>query len=56
MKYHVFKDDKHEWRWKLVVAQDLPIAVSGVGFQSEADCRAAIEIVKMSGSAPVVKD
>lgn len=55
MKYVMYKDVAGQWRWYLLAANNKKIANSGEGYQNEADCFAAITLVKSSGSAPVVK-
>ncbi|WP_349367698.1 DUF1508 domain-containing protein [Salinarimonas sp.] len=53
MYYKVYKDAANEWRWTLYAANYRKIANSGEGYTNKADCLAAIELVKKSGSAPI---
>jgi uncharacterized protein YegP (UPF0339 family) len=55
MTYYYFKDSASEWRWHLTAANKKIIATSGEGYKNEADCLAAIDLVKKSSSAPVKK-
>ena len=55
MTYYYSKDAKGEWRWRLKASNGKIIADSGEGYKNEADCLAAIELVKRSGNAPVVE-
>lgn len=55
MTYYYFKDLTGEWRWHLKAANNQIVAASGEGYKNEADCLAAIELVKKSSSAPVKK-
>ena len=52
MTYYYWKDAAGEWRWHLKAANNQIIATSGEGYRNEADCLAAIELVKASSSAP----
>lgn len=53
MKYIVFKDVQHQWRWHLLGANNRIIAASGEGYHNKDDCLAAISLVKSSAAAPV---
>lgn len=55
MSYYYWKDAAGEWRWHLKAANNRIIASSSEGYRYEADCLAAIELVKASSSAPVKK-
>jgi uncharacterized protein YegP (UPF0339 family) len=54
MIYQIYKDAKGEWRWRLIAANGRVIASSTEGYQSKQDCLNDIELVKQSGSAPVI--
>lgn len=56
MKFHVSKDKKGEFRWRLKADNGKVIADSGEGYKEERDCTAAIELVKKASTATVVKD
>jgi uncharacterized protein YegP (UPF0339 family) len=56
MVYHVYKDAVSQYRWYLLAANNRKIANSGEGYNNRSDCIAAINLVKGSGSAPVVDD
>jgi uncharacterized protein YegP (UPF0339 family) len=55
LTYYYSKDAKGEWRWRLKASNGKIIADSGEGYKNEADCIAAIELVKGSGDAPVME-
>ena len=55
MKYVKYQDLQRHWRWRLVTANNRIIADSGEGYYNETDCDTAIQLVKSSSSAPVVK-
>lgn len=55
MKYVMYKDAAQQWRWYLLAGNNRKLANSGEGYQNEADCLAAINLVKASVAAPVVK-
>jgi uncharacterized protein YegP (UPF0339 family) len=51
--YHLYKDTAGYWRWTLYATNNRKIANSGEGYFNKADCIAAINLVKGSGSAPI---
>lgn len=53
MAYYIYRDTANQWRWRLVAANNLIIAVSSEGYWNKADCENAINLVKVSYSAPV---
>jgi uncharacterized protein YegP (UPF0339 family) len=53
MKFHVYKDARGEWRWRLKAANGKIIADSGEGYKSKQACKEGIGLVK---SATVVED
>ena len=55
MTYYIYKDAAGQWRWRLVASNNRNIANSGEGYHNKEDCRAAVELVKNSGDAPVVE-
>lgn len=54
MTYYYWKSATGEWRWHVKAANNEIIA-QGEGYKNEADCLAAIELIKKSSSAPVKK-
>jgi uncharacterized protein YegP (UPF0339 family) len=54
MYYHVYQDAARQWRWTLYAVNHRKIADSAEGYWNKADCLAGIELVKSSGSAPVI--
>ncbi len=55
MKYYYGRDPRDEWRWQLQTDNQKTVAVSPKGYNHERDCLAAIELVKSSTVATVVK-
>jgi uncharacterized protein YegP (UPF0339 family) len=55
VKYYYGKDKCDEWRWQLQTDNQKTIAVSPKGYNHERDCVAAIERVKATQDAAVVK-
>ena len=55
MTYYYYKDAKGEWRWNLKASNGRILADSGEGYTTESECKADIERVKNSASAPVVE-
>jgi uncharacterized protein YegP (UPF0339 family) len=53
MAYYIYVDAQGYWRWYLLAANNRKIANSGEGYNNKADCIAAINLVKGSGSAPI---
>jgi uncharacterized protein YegP (UPF0339 family) len=53
MAFHLYRDAQGYWRWRLVAANGRRIADSGEGYNNRQDCRAGIDLVKGSSSAPV---
>jgi uncharacterized protein YegP (UPF0339 family) len=55
MTYSYYKDARGEWRWNLKAANGRILADSGEGYKRERECKADIDRVKGSASAPVVE-
>ncbi|RWE36676.1 DUF1508 domain-containing protein [Mesorhizobium sp.] len=53
MYFHLYVDVNRQYRWTLYAANNRKIANSGEGYYNRADCIAAINLVKGSGSAPI---
>ena len=54
MIYYLYRDANSQWRWSLIVTGNgRKIANSGEGYHNKADCIAAINLVKGSGSTPI---
>ncbi|WP_299780020.1 YegP family protein [uncultured Roseobacter sp.] len=51
--YYLYKDVNNHWRWTLYAANNRKIANSGEGYHNRSDAISAIELVKLSSSAPV---
>ena len=55
-KFHVYKDEFEEWRWRLVSSNGKIIATSGEGYRAKKSCTDGIDLVKASINADVVED
>ena len=53
MSFHLYVDINGQYRWTLYAANNRKIANAGEGYHNRADCIAAINLVKGSGSAPI---
>jgi uncharacterized protein YegP (UPF0339 family) len=56
MKFHIYKDSRQEYRWKLKAANGAIIADSGEGYSSKQACKFGIALVQRSNSADVQDD
>lgn len=56
MKFHVYKDYKGEWRWRLKAANGKIVADSAEGYSSKQGCQHGVELVKGTTNIPVVED
>ncbi|MCB9096048.1 MAG: DUF1508 domain-containing protein [Arcobacter sp.] len=57
MKFHVYKDIRAEWRWRLKATNGKIIATSGEGYNNKQDCLHAIDLIKTYAiSAAIVDD
>jgi uncharacterized protein YegP (UPF0339 family) len=56
MKFHIYKDSRGEWRWRLKAANGKILAESGEGYNTKQACKEGIELVKGAVSAAVVED
>jgi uncharacterized protein YegP (UPF0339 family) len=56
MKFHIYKDSKGEYRWRLKAANGKIIADSGEGYNTKTACQAVIDLVKSAATAEVVDD
>ncbi len=54
MAYHVYRDHRGQWRWRLTAGNHRIIADSGEGYYNRQDCLAAIQLVKRSAATPVL--
>ena len=48
--FEIYKDEKQEWRWRLVAPNNKIIATSGEGYINKADCEFAINLVRIHGA------
>lgn len=56
MKFHIYKDHKDEWRWRLKSANGKIIADSGEGYSSKQACQHGISLVKGTTNIQIVED
>jgi uncharacterized protein YegP (UPF0339 family) len=55
VRYWIYRDPLHQWRWYLEAANGRKIANGGEGYYNEPDCLSAIALVKGSATAPIYK-
>ncbi len=56
MKFHVYRDSKHEFRWRLVAKNGRIIADSGEGYKRKSQCTHAISRIMIGvSSAQIVE-
>lgn len=55
MTFIIYKDRSSQWRWTLYAANNRKIADSAEAYWNKSDCLAGLNLVKGSGSAPVVE-
>lgn len=51
----MYVDGSNQWRWRLLTGDNRTIANSAEGYWNEAECVAAIDLVKGSSTAAVYK-
>ena len=56
MKFHIYKDYKGEWRWRLKAANGKILADSGESYTTKQACREDVQLIKGASSSPVVED
>lgn len=56
MKFHVYRDQAKQWRWRLVSANGQNIANCGESYTTKESCEHGLSLVKGSGNAEVVYD
>ena len=52
--YAVYRDSGNQWRWRYVAKNGKIIAVSSESYIAKADCLHSINLIKGSGSDPVI--
>lgn len=55
MKFEIYKDEKEEWRWRLLAGNAKTIAESGEGYKRKCDALHAIHLVMQSEDAEVME-
>jgi uncharacterized protein YegP (UPF0339 family) len=56
MKFHIYKDYKGEWRWRLKAANGRVLADSGESYTTKQKCHEGVELVRGASGSPVVED
>lgn len=56
MKFHVYKDRRNEYRWRLIAANGKILADSAEGYTTKQSCKDGIELVKGTTNTPVIDD
>jgi uncharacterized protein len=51
INFHVYKDAKNEWRWRLITPNSNVIADSGEGYVNGSDCLAAIDEIQTGAAS-----
>lgn len=51
MIFRIYRDEKQEWRWRLIASNGRIVAVSGEGYKTRAGLNKGIAAVKKSGEA-----
>lgn len=56
-KFHIYKDKKGEFRWRLISINGKMIVNSGEGYTTKANCKKGIaSVVKNSPIAEIIED
>jgi uncharacterized protein YegP (UPF0339 family) len=55
MHFELYKDQKHEWRWRLKADNGKTVADSGEGYKNKEDATHEIDQIKRHASAATVK-
>lgn len=54
MKFELYRDNRGEWRWRLVAGNGKIIATSGEGYQNKSDCLHTVGLVQDCALAQIV--
>lgn len=52
----VYKDKKHEWRWRLVASNGRKLSCSGEGFKTKATCYRNLHLVARGHATAKVRE
>lgn len=56
MKFHIYKDHKGEWRWRLKAANGKTVADSSEGYSSKQACHHGVDLIRGTTNIPIVED
>ena len=56
MKFHVYKDRRGEYPWRLIAANGKNLTDSAEGYPTKQSCKDGIELVKGTTNAPIIDD
>ncbi|MBD9675588.1 DUF1508 domain-containing protein [Pseudomonas sp. PDM18] len=54
--FHVYKDIRHEWRWRFVAKNSKIIAMSSESYHNLTDCEHSIALLQHGAEAPIRGD
>ncbi len=55
-KFHVFKDEKGEFRWRFTANNGKILADSGEGYVKKSDCEHGIDLLKTDAANAPIQD
>lgn len=55
MRYELYKDAAHEWRWRAIAVNGNVVATSGEGYKNKGDCEAMVDQLKGIQAKPKAK-
>jgi uncharacterized protein YegP (UPF0339 family) len=53
LRFYVYRDDRDEYRWRLIARDDQQIAISAEGYVNRADCVYALNLVVGGSGIPI---
>jgi len=56
MKFHVYKDTRGAWRWRLKAANGRVVADSSEGYSTKQACLSGLHLVKGTTNIPIIED
>jgi len=55
LTFVVYLDQKNQWRWRLLAANNHTIADSGEGYRDQIDCEAAVGLIQRNAAKAHIK-